>query len=191
MPLADQQRESAVGPQHRDDRVQRPGRIIDEAEHAVTQDQVDTLLGRQLAQVAQVALQTGDPVSHSLFVGSPGEGSQGVGAGVDDGDPVALGSHPDREPAGAAADVEDLLLPTALEHGADGVPDHRGAGGSTTFEGAVHARHPRGPSGQLSPVGADHPELPGLRCHSLRATSPVTVPVDPPAGLMSAYGDIR
>ena len=144
VPLADQQREGAVGPQHRDDRVQRGSRIIDEAEHAVAQDQVDTLVGCQLAQVAQVALQTGDPVGHSLFVGPAGEGSQGVGAGVDDGDPVALGRHPDREPAGAAADVEDLLLPTALEQGADGVPDHRGAGGSTTFEGAVHGRNPSG-----------------------------------------------
>ena len=169
MPLADQQREGAVGTQHRDDRVQRGGRVVDEAEHAVAQDQVDTLVGCQLAQVAQVALQAGDPVGHSLLVGPAGEGGQGVGAGVDDGDPVALGRHPDREPAGAAADVEDLLLPRALEQGADGVPDHRGAGGGTTFEGAFHGRNPSG-------IRMDHPELPGLRCHSLRATSPVTVP---------------
>src|SRR5687768_6476353 len=43
---------------------------------------------------------------------------------------------------------------------------------------------------------AAHPALPGERCHSLRATSPVLAPGAPllmssPAGLMSAYGDIR
>ena len=77
----------------------------------MAQHQVDTALGRQLDEVAQVALESGDPVGDALLVGTTSEGGESVGAGVDDGDPVAPGSHPDREPAGAAADVEDLLLP--------------------------------------------------------------------------------
>ena len=142
MPLVDQQGEGATGAQDRGDRRQGVGRVVDQAEHAVAQHQVDPALGGELAQVAEVALETGDPVGDALLVGPAGERGEGVGAGVDDGDPVAEAGEADREPAGAAADVEDTLLAGAVQQRADGVPDDRGAGGGTAFERAVHGRQP-------------------------------------------------
>ena len=88
VPLVDQQGEGAAGTKHRGDRAQGSGRVVDEAEHAVAQDQVDPASGDELAQVAEVALETGDPVGHAALVGASGEGGEGVGTGVDDGDPV-------------------------------------------------------------------------------------------------------
>ena len=145
VPLVDQQGEGAAGTQHRGDRRQRDGRVVDEAEYAVAQHQVDAAFRGEVAEVAEVALQAGDQVGHVLLVGPAGQGGESVGAGVDDGDPVALGGDADREPAGAAADVEDLcsLESPSSQQRADGVPDHRGAGGGTAFDRAVHGRHPR------------------------------------------------
>ena len=144
VPLADHQGEGAAGAQDRGDRLQGTGRVVDETEHAVAQHQVDATLGSQLAEVAEVALETGDPVGDTFLVGPAGQGGEGVGAGVDDRDPVALGGDADRETAGAATDVEDGLLVLAVEQRADGVPDHRGAGGGTAFQGALHVANPRG-----------------------------------------------
>ena len=163
VPLADQQGEGAAGTQHRGDRRQGPGGVVDEAEHAVAQDEVDSRTclrtgswtvfwvnnpGNQLTQVVEVALQTGDAVGHVLLVGPTGERGEGVGAGVDDGDLVAEAGESDREPAGAATDVEDgLLLPGlagAVEQRAKGIPDDRGAGCGPAFERAIHAPNPRG-----------------------------------------------
>ena len=62
--------------------------------------------GDQVGQVAQVALASGDPVGDPALVGATRQDREGVGAGVDDHDPVAELGDPDREPAGAAADVD-------------------------------------------------------------------------------------
>ena len=59
-------------------------------------------------QVGQVALLRRRPVGDAGLAGPAVEGGQGVGAGVDDGDPVAELGQRDREAAGAATDVEDV-----------------------------------------------------------------------------------
>ena len=109
----------------------------------MAEHQVDPLLGHQLTEVAEVALETGDPIGDTFLVGPPGERGEGVGAGVDDGDPVATRGHPDGEPTGAAADVEDDLVVACLEQLAHGVPHHGGPGGGTAFDRAVHGGNPR------------------------------------------------
>src|SRR5688572_9227316 len=67
---------------------------------------------------------------------------------------------------------------------ADGV-GCRSSGESCTVLGPQTVQQPPPPEWVAGDRGA-HPGLPGLRCHSLRATSLTASP----AGLMSAYGDI-
>ena len=61
------------------------------------------------------------------LAGPAGQRGQGVGAGVDHGDPVTELGDPDREAAGAAADVEDVEG-RAVQDAGQVVPHHRGAG---------------------------------------------------------------
>ena len=98
--------------------------------------------------------------------GPAGQGGQGVGAGVDDGDPVAELGHPDREAAGAAADVEDVELRAGRRPrpstGAERRPDHGGAGAAAALAG----RHWHGPAlgacrGSSGAPGAAVPQLAG------------------------------
>ena len=89
------------------DRGQRGGRVVDDLEHAVAEHHVGAAGGRPASsRRAEVALLTGD--LDAVLAGPAGQRGQGVGAGVDHGDPVAEPGHPDREAAGAAADVDDV-----------------------------------------------------------------------------------
>ena len=153
------------------------GRVGHHLEHAVAEHHVGRGSRNVVGEVGEVALDAGDQVGDVGLVGAPVEGRERVRTRVDDGDGVSLPGQPDREPAGAAADVDDPGV--RLEPGRDGVPDHAGADRAAALAGR-HAAQPRG----LGVAG--HPGLPGLRCHSLRATSLT----DSPAGLTSAYGDI-
>ena len=169
VPLGDQEREPAAGAEHLADRGQCGGGFVDHLEHTVAEHHVSTGGTGQLEQGAEVTLLAGD--LDAVLAGPAGQGGQGVGAGVDHGDPVAEPGHPDREAAGAATDVEDVE-PGLFEHGSERCPDHGSAGAVAAFAGRPgHGSNPRG----------CHPALPGLRCQSLRATSLVSSP----AGLMS------
>ncbi len=94
------------------------------------------LVGDHVGQPGQVALDAGDPVGDVALGRPPAQRGERVGAGVDHGDLVALLGEPDREPAGAAADVDDPATRCA-EHLLHGVPDHGGPDGGAAFEGAV------------------------------------------------------
>ena len=119
VPLVDQQAEGAAGAEHSRERGQRGGRVVDDLQDAVAEHHVGPLLltrlftgvgqqvGQQVGQVLEAALATGDPVGDTALVGSTGQDREGVRAGVDDHHPVAELGDPDREPAGAAADVDD------------------------------------------------------------------------------------
>ena len=103
---ATRRREPAAGAEHLADRGQGGGGVVDHLEHAVAEHHVGAGGTGQLEQGAEVALLAGD--LDAVLAGPAGQGGQGVGAGVDHGDPVAEPGHPDREAAGAAADVEDV-----------------------------------------------------------------------------------
>ena len=111
---------------------------------------------------------------HAALAGPPVEGGEGVGAGVDDPDPVTELGDPDREAAGAAADVEDVAARSPTR------PSRTGRRASQTT--AVRAALRRSLAGRCwsltaawSNPSAIIPALPGLRCHSLRATSLVVL----------------
>ncbi len=108
--LGDQQAERAAGTQHLADPVQRGDRV-DDLEHAVAEHDVGAVDAHHLDQVGQVALLTGD--LDPDLPGPAGERSQGVGTGVDHGDPVSGVGHPDCEATGAAADVDDVARPAS------------------------------------------------------------------------------
>ena len=125
--LGDEQAEHPAGAQHPADRGERGGRVVDDLEDAVAEHDVGLAGLGDVEQVAEVALLAGDPVGHPGLAGAPVEGGQGVGAGVDDGDPVAEPGERDGEAAGAAADVEDVPGPGApVEHRPQARPHHGG-----------------------------------------------------------------
>ena len=147
VPLGDQEREPAAGAEHLADRGQCGGGVLDHLEHAVAEHHVSAGGTGQLEQGAEVALLAGD--LDAVLAGPAGQGGQGVGAGVDHGDPVAEPGHPDRESAGAATDVEDFepgLVDTLLiEDRSERRPDHGGAGAVAAFAGRPgHGSNPRG-----------------------------------------------
>ena len=94
----------------------------------------------QRGQVGQVALEAGDLDAH--LAGPAAEGGQGVGAGVDHGDLVTELGEPDREAAGAAADVDDPQAGCSVECALERLPHHRGAGAAATLAGR-HDPNPR------------------------------------------------
>ena len=60
VPLGDQQAERAAGAQHRADRGQRGGGVVDDLEHAVAEHQVGAVGADHVEQAGQVALLAGD-----------------------------------------------------------------------------------------------------------------------------------
>ena len=129
VPLGDQQAEPATGAEH-------PWIAASAAAGSSTtsrtpwQSTTSALPGPTTSsRPDEIALQTGD--LDTDLAGSAGEGRQGVGAGVDHGDPVAEPGHPDREAAGAAADVEDLepgLVRTGARAWSRAIPTPRRCG---------------------------------------------------------------
>ncbi len=115
--LGDEQAEHAAGAQHLGDRGQRGGRVVDDLEHAVAQHHVGAVGTGDVEQGGQVALLAGDPVGDAALAGPAVQRRQGVRAGVDHPDPVAELGDPDGEPAGAAADVEDVAAPVPSRTG--------------------------------------------------------------------------
>ena len=87
VPLGDQQAEHSPGPEHPGQRRQRGGGVVDDLEHAVAQHQVGAVGADHVEQAGQVALTAGD--RDVVLAGPAVESGQGVGAGVDHGDPVA------------------------------------------------------------------------------------------------------
>ena len=180
---------------------QRGRRVVDDLEDAVAEHHVGAAGRDQVEQAGQVALPAGDPVGDPALLRAPGQDRQGVGARVDDGDLVAELGDPDREPAGAAADVDHRGGPVgvpAVEDVAQGVPDHGRAGGAAPLEAAPasgwpggvavgrHAAHPSArpvSSGALA-TGAPRRGVPELAGASAR--SPAALLVSSPAGLTSA-----
>ena len=108
---ASEQAEGAAGAEHPADRGQRGGGILDHLEHPVAEHHVGSL--DQAGEPVDIALDAGD--LDPDLAGPAVQRGQGVGAGVDHGDPVAELGDPDREAAGAAADVEHVAgtLPRA------------------------------------------------------------------------------
>ncbi len=74
------------------------------AQHQVERRGVDL-------EVVGVALQGHELVLDAGLAGPAGQGGQGVGARVDDGDPMAERRERHREATGAAAEVEDVERP--------------------------------------------------------------------------------
>ncbi len=127
--LGDQEAEVSAGAEHLPDRGQGRGRVLDDFQDAVAQHEVGAVGSDQVEQLGEVSLLTGD--LDPELAGAPGEGGQGVGAGVDDLDPVTELGHPDGGDAGAAADVDDVesTAINAREHRVERVPHHRSLGG--------------------------------------------------------------
>ena len=141
VPLGDEEREPAAGAEHLVDRGQCGGGVVDHLEDAVTEHHVGAGGTGQLEQRAEVTL-LADHLD-AVLAGPASQRGEGVGAGVDHGDPVAEPGHPDREAAGAAADVEHVEA-GLLQHGAECLPHHGGAGAVTAFAGRPgHGSNPR------------------------------------------------
>jgi len=133
--LGDQQAEHSPGPHHAGQGRQRGGRVVDDLEDAVAQDDVGAVGPDDVEQAGQVALPAGD---RDVVLASPAvECGQGVGAGIDHGDPVTERTDPDREATGASTDVEDVARPV-LHDGLEPGPDHGAAG---TAAAGLFARH--------------------------------------------------
>ncbi len=96
-------------------------------EHAVAEHQVGAARLDDLEQPGGVALHRAH--LDAGLAGPALQRGQRVRAGVDDGDPVAELGERDGEPAGAAADVQDVEAGGSRpsEHLAQHVPHHRGA----------------------------------------------------------------
>ena len=92
VPLGDQQAERAAGAEHPRHRGQRGGGVVDDLEDAVAQHHVGAVGADHVEQAGQVALLAGD--RDAVLAGPAVEGGQGVGAGVDHGDPVAEPGRP-------------------------------------------------------------------------------------------------
>jgi hypothetical protein len=84
----------------------------------VAQHHVGAVGTDDVEEAGQVALSSGD--RDVVLASTAVESRQGVGAGVDHGDPVTEHADPDREATGAAADVEDVtrtVLPMTEDGG--------------------------------------------------------------------------
>ena len=126
VPLGDQQGERAAGAQHLADRGQGGGRVVDHLEHAVAEHHVGAAGGDQSGRSERSPC--APPTVDADLAGPAVQRGQGVGAGVDHGDPVAELGHPDREAAGAAADVERRRGVGRPRTAGQRVPHHGGAG---------------------------------------------------------------
>jgi hypothetical protein len=89
-------------------RAARRTGVVDDLEDAVREDEVGAAGGDEVAERGGVPLPGGDAVGDAGLGGAALEGGEGVGARVDDGDPVAELGERDGEAAGAAADVDDV-----------------------------------------------------------------------------------
>ena len=148
--LGDQQAEHSPGPHDPGQGRQRGGRVVDDLEHTVAQHHVGAVGTDDVEQAGQVALPPGD---RDVVLARPAvESSQGVGAGVDHGDPVAEPADPDREATGAAADVEDVAR-TALQDGLEPGPHHGAAGAAARSSRGRHGE-PSGRRGECRTWGA-------------------------------------
>ena len=109
--------------------------------------------GDEVGQVGEVALQAGDPAGEPALGGAALQRGQRVGAGVDDGDPVAGARERHGEAAGAAAGVDDVeALAVGVGLGQDGgqhLPHHGGAGGRRRTADAAAAGPARSGVGGL------------------------------------------
>ncbi len=123
--LGDEETEHSPGPDHAAQRRQRGDGVVDDLEDAVAQHQVGAVGADHVEQAGQVALATGD--RDVVLAGTAVEGGQGVGAGVDHGDPVAEPADPDGQTAGPAADVEDVER-VAAQHRLQRGPHDGGTG---------------------------------------------------------------
>ncbi len=74
-------------------------------------DEVDGLATEDVAEGVGVALRRGDALGHTGLGAAPGQGRQGIGAGVADGNVVAVLRERDGEAAGAAPEVEHAQRP--------------------------------------------------------------------------------
>ena len=97
----------------------------------MAQQQVGAAAGHEPGQVVEVALHRSDAVLHPALGGPALQRRQRVGAGVDDGDPVAGLGQRDGEAPGTATGVDDVQTTAAGvglgQHGGQHLPDHGGA----------------------------------------------------------------
>ena len=120
------------------------GGVVDVLQDAVAQHRVVTAALDHVEQAEDVALDAADPVGDPGLGGAALQCEERVGAGVDDGDPVAEAGDRHREVAGAAAGVQDVQgvpagrLDLAVESILQDLPDHGGTEGGA---GAQLIRH--------------------------------------------------
>ncbi len=120
------------------------GGVVHVLQDAVAQDGVVARAVHHLEQPQDVPLHTADPVGDTGLGRAAFQREQGVGAGVDDGDPVAEPGDGHREVAGAATGVQHVQgvpadrLDPAVEGVLEDLPDHGGTEGGS---GAQLVRH--------------------------------------------------
>jgi hypothetical protein len=108
--------------EHSGDRAQGGRRVIDELQGAMAADKVGVGFGVDLEQVGRVSLHRDDPLGDPGVARPTVQRSQGVEAGVDDGDVMTKLGEGDGHATGATAEVDDaqaspeLLL--TLDHNA-------------------------------------------------------------------------
>ena len=107
-PVGDQQAEPPAGTQDAGDRREGLDRVVHHLEDAVAQDHVDALPPHQIGEIGEVTLLTHDAVVEPALGDAALQSSQGVGARVDDSDPVTTQGERDGETARASPGVEDV-----------------------------------------------------------------------------------
>ncbi|OLB80459.1 MAG: hypothetical protein AUI14_06700 [Actinobacteria bacterium 13_2_20CM_2_71_6] len=143
-PVGDQDAGRATRAQRGGQRRDHLGRVVDDLQQTVAQDQVDAGGGGQFGQPVAVALDRGDPVGDPGVGGPAGQRGQRVRAGIDHGHPVPGLGQRDGEAAGAAADVEDQQALPALDLRAESGPHHGGTGCHGPALGSLHPSQPNG-----------------------------------------------
>ncbi|CAM5638711.1 hypothetical protein SGLAM104S_02450 [Streptomyces glaucescens] len=118
------------------------GRVVDVLQDAVAEHRVVAAALGHVEQAVGVALHSAHPVGDAGLGGAALQGEQRVGAGVDDGDPVAEAGDGHREVAAAASGVEDVQrlpargLDPAVQGVLEDVPDDGGTEGGAGAGGA-------------------------------------------------------
>ncbi len=136
--LGNQETEYAALAQYGRHRLQSLSGIIDNLEHTVTEHGIGTRLPGEPWQLGGITLNSVHELADTFITGATLERSQCIRTRVDDRDPVPFHSKRYGEPAGAAAEIDDVQSGTGIDSGPTGQCDPQSFGDQRrTYRGGV------------------------------------------------------